>query len=90
MQKYNLANERFAHYTHDPSNPNGLSHPEILALYATPTAPGTLWIGTDGDGLDRFERAQGRFTNYAHDPANPNSLSHNVVSSFAADASGVL
>ena len=90
VQKYNLANERFVHYLPDPANPYSLSHPEILALYTAPTAPGTLWIGTDGGGLDRFERADGRFTNYAHDPANPNSLSHDAVSSIVADASGVL
>ena len=90
LQKYNLANERFIHYGHNPSNPNSLSHNAVLALYEAPHAPGTLWIGTDGGGLDRLERAEGRLIHYRHDPSNPSSLSHNAVSSIAADASGLL
>ncbi len=88
VQKYNLANERFAHYTHDPTNPNSLNHPNVLALYVAPDWPETLWIGTNGGGLNRFEGTQGRITTHTHDPSNPNSLSHNAVSSIVADTSG--
>ena len=90
VQKYNLANERFAHHTHSPSNPNSPSHPEVLALYAATHSPGTLWIGTNGGGLDRLERLESRFINYRHDPSNPKSLSDNAVSSIAEDPSGTL
>ncbi|SFE82963.1 hybrid sensor histidine kinase/response regulator transcription factor [Spirosoma endophyticum] len=49
-----------------------------------PTAPGrtsahNLWIGTEGGGLNLFDRKTGGFTVYKHNPANPASLGSNLV-----------
>jgi hypothetical protein len=31
---------------------------------------GNLWVGTNGGGLDRYDRTTGRFVHHRHDPAN--------------------
>jgi len=49
---------------------------------------GTLWIGTDGAGLQQYDRAGERFFPLLHDPANPSSLSKNVVRSIYEDVQG--
>ncbi|HET9223468.1 MAG TPA: triple tyrosine motif-containing protein, partial [Roseiflexaceae bacterium] len=51
---------------------------------------GILWIGTFGDGLNRFDRTTGTFTAYRHDPFNPGSLSQNVVTVLYVDQHGTL
>lgn len=51
---------------------------------------GTLWIGTRGQGLDRFDRDTETFIHYRNDPDNPRSLSHNVVTELLEDNSGML
>ena len=88
VEKYNLANERFAHFTHNPTNPNSLNHPIVQTLYVAADSPETLWVGTNGGGLNRFEGTTGRVTTYRNDPSNRNSLSHDIISSIVADTAG--
>ncbi|MGH7451859.1 MAG: ligand-binding sensor domain-containing protein, partial [bacterium] len=77
---------KFAHYRHDPNNPNSLSHNTITAFHESLTEPGVLWIGTPA-GLNRFDTktptgVAGNFTQYRHEPDNANSLSHDGISSI--------
>jgi ligand-binding sensor domain-containing protein/signal transduction histidine kinase len=51
---------------------------------------GHLWIGTNGNGLVRFEPGAGRFTTFAHDAADPRSLNHNRVTALRVDRGGSL
>ncbi|MBI3948848.1 MAG: hypothetical protein HY314_00090 [Acidobacteria bacterium] len=53
--------------------PGTVSHNTIWALYEDHA--GTLWVGTYGGGLNKFDRATQTFTHYQYDPKNPNSLS---------------
>jgi signal transduction histidine kinase/sugar lactone lactonase YvrE len=80
------ARERFTAYRHDPANPRSLSHDAIADLHMDRS--GSLWVGTRGGGLNRFDPVSGTFTVYRHDVGNPASLSSDWVWAIAEDASG--
>jgi signal transduction histidine kinase/CheY-like chemotaxis protein len=51
---------------------------------------GTLWIGTENSGLNKFDRETGQFTRYQNVPNDPYSLSHDSVWAICEDQSGEL
>lgn len=51
---------------------------------------GTLWVGTSGAGLCRFNRASEEFVCYHNIPGVKNSLSHDVVNDIFEDENGQL
>jgi streptogramin lyase len=51
---------------------------------------GTLWVGTIGGGLDKFDRSSGLFTSYRYDPNNPASISSDAVDAIYEDRRGTL
>ncbi|MCB0298068.1 MAG: hypothetical protein KDG51_23085, partial [Calditrichaeota bacterium] len=74
-------------YKYDPLDSTTLGNNNVFALLEDRS--GTLWLGTAGGGLNRFDRATERFTRFKHDPHHPNSLSADVVSALFEDRSGV-
>ena len=42
----------------------------------------TIWIGTDGGGLNAFNVKENTFTVYTHDPKDPYSIASNVIRSI--------
>ena len=79
---------RFIRYQHDPENGESHGSDEIKAIF--PDVDGTLWIGTHGDGLNRFFPETETFASYSHDPGDPNSISNDFVSAIFQDMEGVL
>jgi two-component system sensor histidine kinase ChiS len=53
LNQFDRQHNRFIHYSHDPQNPNSLSHNAISIIYQDKT--GILWIGTEGGGLNKFD-----------------------------------
>ncbi|MFC2037735.1 triple tyrosine motif-containing protein [Chloroflexota bacterium] len=51
---------------------------------------GVVWVGSSGDGLDRYEPASGAWRHYGNDPDDPHSLSNNFVETIHEDQAGVL
>jgi PAS domain S-box-containing protein len=49
---------------------------------------GTLWLGTMGDGLLKFDRQDRKFIRYRNDPANPESLGENDLHTLFLDREG--
>jgi len=78
----------FTIYNHDPRDSTSISDNKIITIYEDKS--GTLWIGTDGGGLNKFDRETEKFTHYKHEPSNPNSLSDNHILSICEDKSGAL
>ena len=64
----------------DPDNPNSISANWVNVLLVD--SIGTLWIGTNGGGLDRYTPADGKLRNFIHDPANPESIVDNYITSY--------
>lgn len=83
----------FTVYRHNPGDSTTLSNSYAIVLletHSTAAAGGTLWVGTNGGGLNRFDRASGKFKCFRHNPADPTSLSENNVRAIFEDRSGVL
>ena len=66
----------------------GLGDDRIMSLHHD--TDGRLWIGTRGNGLDRYDPASGEVVNFRHDPQNPGSLSGNGVTDIFADDENTL
>jgi ligand-binding sensor domain-containing protein/signal transduction histidine kinase len=82
---------RFSWHAHDPSDSWSLNNDNVNAVYEDPADGGsTLWIGTAGGGLSRFDRQSETFSSYKHNPENSTSLSDDVVRCIAKDHKGYL
>jgi signal transduction histidine kinase/ligand-binding sensor domain-containing protein len=53
-------------------------------------ADGSIWIGTENSGLERFDPITGKLTVYQHIPEDSTSLISNSVKSLYADSKGVI
>lgn len=73
-------------YEHLPGESDTLSHDWVWSVYLDTS--GTLWVGTDGGGLNRYNRAEDTFTHFRHDPADPHSLSNDRVRIIYQDSQG--
>jgi ligand-binding sensor domain-containing protein/signal transduction histidine kinase len=49
-----------------------------------------LWIGTQSDGILKYDRARHQFIRYRNDPTNPESLAENRVTTLYQDLEGVI
>ena len=79
---------RFRLYEHRADDPGSLGSDLIRTL--TTDATGTLWVGTDGGGLARYEAATDSFVRYQHDPADDSTLPDDRVRMVAVDDSGMI
>jgi len=77
---------RFVRYARDPDDPESIGGVFIRALLVA--SDGSLWVGTDADGVSVMNPGNGRFRRYRHDPANPASLAHDQVRALAEDRQG--
>jgi diguanylate cyclase (GGDEF)-like protein len=78
----------FTVFKHDPLEPGSLSHNFIWALHLA--RDGSLWIGTEGGGLERWNPTDDSFIHYRHDPSDPRTIGSDVVRSIAEDRQGLL
>jgi ligand-binding sensor domain-containing protein len=65
-----------------------IGHNEIIAI--SEDNSGKLWIGTNGGGLNLFDRDRKFFTRYSHDPLDSRSLSYDEIRSLFKDISGTM
>jgi len=67
----------FIHYKHDPNDPTSLSINAILSIYEDKS--GVIWIGTDGGGLNKFDREKIHFTHYRQINGLPNEMIYGIL-----------
>ncbi len=79
----NREGNKFIHYKHTAAAAS-LNHNVVLAFFEA--SDSTLWLGTDGGGMSRFDRRRGTFTPFVHDDKQPNSVAGNYVLSIAEDS----
>ncbi|MGD8815295.1 MAG: two-component regulator propeller domain-containing protein, partial [Anaerolineales bacterium] len=51
---------------------------------------GIVWVGTSGDGLERFDPLSGTWQYFKHDPEVPTSLSHDFVEAIIEEPAGMI
>ncbi|MCV6638797.1 ATP-binding protein [Candidatus Albibeggiatoa sp. nov. NOAA] len=78
----------FTVYTYTQDDPNSLSDNFVWTMFED--RAGTLWIGTWGGGLNKFDPVTETFVRYQHDANNPNSVSNNYIWSIYQDHTGQL
>jgi len=72
----------------NPLNPNSITSNLLESIFADTN--GDIWIGSLGQGLDRFAPESGIFTHFNHDPDDIHSLLSNKVSAIFEDNQGIL
>lgn len=70
-------------YVRDLKNPNSISDDFITCLCED--SEGNLWVGTIGNGLNKFERKTEKFEVFVNDPNNENSISSNNIRALVFD-----
>jgi len=88
INRAKLDGERFLRYQRHPNQANSLSHNHVKAFYQDEQKK--MWIGTQGGGLNHFERKTGQFVHYVHNKADSTSLSSNNIWAIAPDSQGKL
>ena len=78
----------FRVFKHDPDDPDSLGFNHVMALYLDRT--GTIWVATNGGGLDRYDASRERFIHYRYSATDPNSLSSDFVTAVVEDRTGAL
>jgi signal transduction histidine kinase/DNA-binding response OmpR family regulator/ligand-binding sensor domain-containing protein len=83
----NTSTPAFRVIQHDEKNLHSLSINWVLSLHQDARNPQTLWIGTRGGGLNKFDMRTQQFTHYT---ASPEGLPDNVVYGILSDDKGHL
>lgn len=82
---------KITRYPHRSDDVNSLSHDDVWAIYEDYHSNGrTLWIGTRGGGLNRFDRNNQQFVRYTREFDNPTSLNNPAILSIFQDTAGNL
>lgn len=68
---------KFERFHHDPGNPFSISDNRVYTIYVDNN--NTMWIGTHGGGLNRFDRIEKKFYHFKSDKKDTNSISDNNV-----------
>ncbi len=89
---YDKKQNKFTAYKHNPNDNNSLSN-NILpwtnqSLFVDKN--NKLWVGTEGGGVNQFDKLTNTWTHYKHDHSNKNSLSGNNVQAIIEDIKGIL
>jgi signal transduction histidine kinase/ligand-binding sensor domain-containing protein len=75
-------------FQHDEKNNFSLSGNWIKSLFID--GEGDLWIGTDNDGVNLYDRENQRFWRYRQDDYDPKSLNNEAIQAIGEDKTGNL
>ncbi len=78
----------FRVFKHDSTDPTSIADNAISSLFED--GSGTLWVGTDAGGLNRFEPESETFVRYRHDPEDSTTISSDAVRAIVEDRDGDL
>ena len=75
-------------FHHDERDSTSISEDIVRALLVDRS--GTLWAGTDGQGLNRFDSRTEGFTRFTNRPEDPATISHGRITALCQDRSGTI
>jgi signal transduction histidine kinase/ligand-binding sensor domain-containing protein len=77
---------RLRRFVNDKRNPHSLSGDFVRCL--SPAPDGRIWVGTNGNGLTRFDPGSGRFQHFRDPEQDPAVLTAGVINALAGDGRG--
>jgi signal transduction histidine kinase/ligand-binding sensor domain-containing protein len=78
----------FVVYRNDASDAASLADNHVRVLFED--SKGRLWVGTENNGLDIFDRRTEKFIHFKHSANNANSISDNRIARITEDKSGAI
>jgi ligand-binding sensor domain-containing protein/signal transduction histidine kinase len=73
----------FSNYSHIPGDTSSLSTNHIFCLHAAKVHhPGSIWIGTEGGGINLFDPRTGIFKSYTTRDGLPNDVVYGILEDF--------
>lgn len=85
IARYDAKRDAFVNYTEVAS---GLGNNRVLAIGQD--SAGSIWVGTDGGGLNLLNQTTGRFQAFLHRDEDSTTIADNSVNSIYADGKGHL
>ncbi|NQV29426.1 MAG: PAS domain-containing protein [Candidatus Marinimicrobia bacterium] len=74
LNRIDRAAQQYRHYRADASNPDHLNTDAIYSIIGDTQNDNILWIGSEGEGLFRFEKSSGKVNHYLEDDSGIQSL----------------
>lgn len=84
LNRFDPNMESFKRYYYNPEDPQSISSSSIRRIYID--RQGTLWVGTNGRGLNRYDHLTDNFFRYF--PSHDHSIRTNTVNGMYEDGSG--
>ncbi|MCB0283587.1 MAG: response regulator [Calditrichaeota bacterium] len=75
-------------YKNDRMDTTSLGNNDVIPLYED--IDRTLWFGTSGGGVNRFDRENEQFIRMKHNPVDSNTINNDVIRSFFQDSHGIM
>nr|MBK9653705.1 hypothetical protein [Bacteroidota bacterium] len=82
--RYNEQTKKWKRYYNIPGNKNSIHNSNVRSLCLD--KKGTLWIGTNGGGLNRYDKEQDNFTHFTTE----NGLADDQIYTLVCDNNGML
>src|SRR5258708_37199204 len=79
---YDRVKQFFIHHRHDENDAASLSSDKVHSVFED--SKDRFWVGTDGGGLDLFDRQTGKCVHHVHD-SSKNSLANANVGGIFED-----
>jgi Signal transduction histidine kinase len=88
LYRTNLEGNQFEYFSHNSADPYSITNNIVRVIYEDNA--GTIWIGTNGGGVNKFEYTKDRFEIYCHIEGNEGSLSSDMAYSIIQDSIGYI
>jgi len=85
---YKIENSRITHFESNQKIRNSLSDNYIMSVYED--SEGFVWIGTNYNGLNKYDPKTGNFKLFTYDINDNTSISNNGITSICEDSHGNL
>lgn len=76
----------FKYYRHEPDNANSPASNLIISLAVD--SSGSIWLGTLGNGIDRYDPVTNKFTHFTYSNSDTNTIASDTVASIMVDRKG--
>ncbi|MEP7169953.1 MAG: two-component regulator propeller domain-containing protein, partial [Bacteroidota bacterium] len=79
--RFDPSNRTWKHYSNNPSDLSSLSFDVVFSILPDPSEPENyLWIGTNGGGLNRFDKRSEKFVRITEKDGLPNNVIYGILS----------